>query len=97
MTPGLMEAAKKWWGADGEPPIAYTDRHDGQDCPDPDAPHGRCQWCKRPRDNDPGDYYHEKSCEATHVRMLIAECGPGDEDRMLYLQARLEATQYVGD
>lgn len=96
MTPALMEQAKKWWGGE-DAPIGYMDRHEEDKCPDPEAPHDRCKYCGTAFVGDAWDYYHEKGCQADHVRKLIAECDPNDHSRMLELRNRLEVAQYVGD
>jgi len=56
---------------------------------------GNCPTCGRIRENNPGDYYHEKSCKASQlVKMLAMET---DQQKIKKLKYQLELARYVGD
>ena len=61
---------------------------------------GLCRHgCGRKQQNNPGDYYHEKTCRADQIRAEIAQ--EKDAARIAVLRHRLSQQQhldrYVGD
>lgn len=53
---------------------------------------GKCRWCGRPDENNPGDYYHEKSCHRKDVLRRMREEGETEA-----LQRELHEASYTGD
>ena len=54
-----------------------------------------CKWCDQELENDPGAYYHQKSCEANWCldELEFEE----DPERRRHLKAQLERARYTGD
>jgi len=55
----------------------------------------QCKWCGRQNEGNAGDYYHQKGCEARHLREMIR--GTDDPIELNKLRKRLEMAEYVGD
>jgi hypothetical protein len=56
---------------------------------------GNCPTCGRKRENNPGDYYHEKYCEARAISEELRN--ETDPDRREYLKRKLHYAREVGD
>jgi hypothetical protein len=54
-----------------------------------------CDYCGRPDENNPSDYYHSKRCEADFLREQIRN--ESDPDELARLRRRLEMAEFVGD
>lgn len=59
------------------------------------AVRGHCRHCGRADEDNPGDYYHDKACEAQYIREAIE--ATTDEIELQKLRARLEMAEFVGD
>ena len=61
---------------------------------------GKCEYCGRVRENNPGDYYHEKDCEAKHCTREIGKLKAiiaFDQAKVKRLEKQREMAYYVGD
>ena len=60
---------------------------------------GRCPWCNRESEGNPGDYYHEKQCHRWDVlrRMEELELGGGTPEQWEALERELGKASYTGD
>lgn len=56
-----------------------------------DKQNGVCSTCGSPMDGTPGDYYHEKDCEARMIRSAMA--GTDDQLELRRLQAALDRAE----
>ncbi len=59
---------------------------------------GKCKWCGRPEEDNPGDYYHEMACWRSDVlrRIELAE-NERDYDKLDRLGRELFRASYTGD
>ena len=62
---------------------------------------GKCRWCGRQDENNPGDYYHEKACHRRDVTRRMDEAERRGVDKMSREWERLERelfeASYTGD
>jgi len=55
----------------------------------------KCEYCGHQFENNPGDYYHRKQCEANHLsKRLESESDPQIRSQ---IAKQLEMARYVGD
>ena len=54
---------------------------------------GHCKICGRPNENNPGDYYHQKDCEAKYWSAQVQKL----KEQLKDAERQLEMARYVGD